>query len=47
MRVKMTVGAAEFDRVNGDKEDARSLIDALKRHKQSLQLAFDQLGDKG
>jgi hypothetical protein len=28
----MTVSAAEFDRVNGDKEDARALIDALKKH---------------
>jgi hypothetical protein len=28
----MTVSAAEFDRVNGDKDDADLLIKALKKH---------------
>jgi hypothetical protein len=28
----MTVSAAEFDRVNGDRDDAELLIEALKNH---------------
>ena len=31
----MTVTAAEFDRVNGGKEDALLLINAIKEHKKA------------